>query len=280
MSDISGACVGFAGSAASSDKIHTDILGPIIPLFWQHYDAELRAMAARFFGAFKKAVDRLREYYSNLDRGLVDHLDPAFPYKCDFLSRKDGSTVRFTYNTDIQPRADRLMFFGRTVDSRQRICIKYTRRYCVEAHLYCASVGHAPMVLGYEVLPGGWHMVVMEEIQLGPYGTYSNRFDKSDKFSPKEKVRPMVEELVQKLHAKGFVHGDIRDTNLLVTKEEVQEVDFKLVDFDWAGVAGEVRYPMNVNHVRISRPETAQDGELVTKEHDIEMLHTLFSSRR
>jgi len=36
---------------ATSDRPHVDILGPIIPLFYQRHDDDLRSTAARFFGA-------------------------------------------------------------------------------------------------------------------------------------------------------------------------------------------------------------------------------------
>ena len=47
-----------------------------------------------------------------------------------------------------------------------------------------------------------------------------------------------------------------------------------LVDFDWAGKEGEVHYPMNVNRSDIKRPDGARDGQLIKKEHDLEMLNT------
>ncbi|KIJ63840.1 hypothetical protein HYDPIDRAFT_67875, partial [Hydnomerulius pinastri MD-312] len=48
-----------------------------------------------------------------------------------------------------------------------------------------------------------------------------------------------------RLHQKGYVHGDVRDTNIMVSRSN--KAKFMLVDFDWAGKIGEVRYPMNVN---------------------------------
>ena len=50
-----------------------------------------------------------------------------------------------------------------------------------------------------------------------------------------------------------------------------------LVDFDWAGVIGEVRYPMNVNNVDIKRPDGAHDNELVVAQHDMLMIDLCLS---
>lgn len=71
-------------------------------------------------------------------------------------------------------------------------------------------------------------------------------------------------------HGKNLVHGDIRDTN--ITVQETSE-DIMLIDFDWAGKIGEVRYPMNVfRGDGLWRSDGACDGELITTEHDTRRL--------
>jgi hypothetical protein len=70
------------------------------------------------------------------------------------------------------------------------------------------------------------------------------------------------------------VHGDIRDTNVMVRKDG--EMGFMLVDFDWAGEIGVVRYPMNVNRAEnLWRPDGASDGNVITAHHDIQMLEKM-----
>ncbi|KAG1868935.1 hypothetical protein DFJ58DRAFT_653645, partial [Suillus subalutaceus] len=49
---------------------------------------------------------------------------------------------------------------------------------------------------------------------------------------------------LRSLHQESYVHGDIRNTNVMVKKDH--SPGFKLVDFDWSGIIGETRYPMNV----------------------------------
>ena len=49
---------------------------------------------------------------------------------------------------------------------------------------------------------------------------------------------------------------------------------FKLVDFDWSGSIGEVRYPMNVYQgQRLGRP---REGQLIKADQDIEMLKAMY----
>jgi hypothetical protein len=71
------------------------------------------------------------------------------------------------------------------------------------------------------------------------------------------------------------VHGDVRATNILAKKNGAPGI--MLIDLDWAGVIGNVRYPMNVNRDGIDRPDGAYDGELITAEHDMNMVDYIFA---
>ena len=77
------------------------------------------------------------------------------------------------------------------------------------------------------------------------------------------------------LHQENYVHGDVRNTNIMMTKDGSQ--GFKPVDFDWSGRIGEVRYLMNVHRgQRLWRPREAEDGQPIKADHDIEMLEAVF----
>ena len=82
------------------------------------------------------------------------------------------------------------------------------------------------------------------------------------------------------LHEGGSVHGDIRDTNILVDLDSLTNdsdgVNVQLIDFDWAGSVGVARYPLGVNKTTVWRPDGVQDEELITVEHDKEMVSSLF----
>jgi serine/threonine protein kinase len=140
----------------------------------------------------------------------------------------------------------------------------------------CASVlRYKPALYGFEELPGDWCMVVMEEIDPHIYRPYD---DIRLTFSEQQRQHLRHEFLgcIRTLHNAEMVHGDIRDVNLLVRVDGT--FGFKILDFDWAGRIGVVRYPINVNHDGISRPVTASDGELVTVEHDLAMVDFMISS--
>lgn len=113
-------------------------------------------------------------------------------------------------------------------------------------------------------------MAVMEKIDRG-YMDYCD-FRRSENFTPVRAslLRDGIKATLRQLHDKGLVHGDVRDVNVLVARSG--EPKFMLVDFDWAGRMGEVRYPMNVySGEDLQRPEGAYDGEFITPKYDIQM---------
>ncbi|KIM72228.1 hypothetical protein PILCRDRAFT_99398 [Piloderma croceum F 1598] len=86
---------------------------------------------------------------------------------------------------------------------KQLILIKFVRRYSIELHEICAKSGHAPPILTFEQLPGGWFAGIM--------GSF---------------------------HEKDLVHSDLWDANIICKNDSVM-----LIDFNWGGKEGEVSYP-------------------------------------
>lgn len=79
----------------------------------------------------------------------------------------------------------------------------------------------------------------------------------------REDVDSLISNISQ-LHQSGYGHGDLRATNVLVSTSDPKR--FMVVDFDWAGTLGIVRYPMNVNRLEIWRPDGVVDEALILAE--------------
>src|SRR5262249_6448860 len=140
---------------------------------------------------------------------------------------------------------------------KDELCIKFVRRYCKEVHQICASESCAPRLRGFESLPGGWFMVVMDVV--------NEEYIEFFKLDKSVRTPVLLEEITAKLthlHRAGYVHGDIRDTNIMVKRDGK---GFMLLDFDWSGRDGTVRYPMNVvRGPQLWRPDGAEDGKLIS----------------
>ncbi|KAJ7760260.1 hypothetical protein DFH07DRAFT_816703 [Mycena maculata] len=70
------------------------------------------------------------------------------------------------------------------------------------------------------------------------------------------------------LHGAGFVYGDLRGPNIMLT-DATKTV--QLVNFDWAGRAGEARYPISLA-TSVKWPPGSEGLGLVDPAHDIHML--------
>ena len=264
---ITGAHIGFAG-AVWTDRPHLQVLAPMLPLCYHTTDVGMRMRTARYLGATKKAIFALMNYYKiELPHiSALPRLDPpivAFPHPSHFTALEDGTTRR-AFKYSFQPDVDKLIFYGTA--GEDRIFIKFVRRYSKEAHLKCASLGFAPALRGFDLIPGGWSMVVMDFV--------GDRYHGLDESDAKGSFESEIREKVTQLHQEGFVHGDIRTTNVLVDKGG--SPGMILVDFDWAGVIGETRYPMNVNNETIKRPYGAHDNEFILAQHDMTMIDFMF----
>ena len=238
----------------------------------------MQEMAARTFGALKIALEKLTDMYSKPILFLVTPTwSPLCPYRHYTDSNNDTET--FTYNMNQDFRRN-LVFFGKT-DRGVPICIKFVKRYSPEAHRFCARKGHAPELIAYEKLPGAWYMVVMGALAIYPY---SRRIGSYKHFTPHfypslelKQLEEAVTALIGDLHNEGYVHGDLRDVNLLVRHDAQDRTKgFMLIDFDWAGEVHKTRYPRLVDRELVRRPSGAQDGMEILKDHDLEMLHFLF----
>jgi len=93
----------------------------------------------------------------------------------------------------------------------------------------------------------------------------------------KKNVYEAVKEALALFHKEGYVHGDVRQTNIMVTRDGVDSTDLGdviLIDFDWAGKENTVRYPSDItlDHPELLRLEDVDCGGLICSAHDDEML--------
>lgn len=109
----------------------------------------------------------------------------------------------------------------------------------------------------------------------------------------KDEISDALEAITSKLQQASYVHGDLRTNNVLVCvtttvgpkgkgtcvvqprpNTSPQVAYLKVVDFDWAGIAEQVRYPHQRNP-EIHWP--GQDGHPISISHDREMIHRWLS---
>ena len=219
------------------------------------------------YAAFSGTLDLLRRIDEDAKRFLskppkIEHVDFSFPY-ISTLPKFGGSSEEFHFrilNLHPDVQSYRQLYVAETLD-KEPIMVKFTRRYSIELHAFCAKRGYAPVIHGFRTLPGGWSVVAMDYILPPMHPSQS-----PDLTRLLDKWIDDLQKLVQSFHDKGFVHGDLREPNILCDGEKVM-----LIDFDWGGEVGKACYP----HARLcddlmkGRDGT---GPQITKEDDRRVL--------
>jgi RIO-like serine/threonine protein kinase len=102
-------------------------------------------------------------------------------------------------------------------------------------------------------MPGGWICVVMDFISDAVHFTAKQGGQAAEDLS----------RAVTALHDNNFVHGDLREQNILVRDGRAF-----LIDFDWCGTEGQQTYPPFMNHVGVQWASDAGDLLALKKSHD------------
>ncbi|KAI6010555.1 hypothetical protein EDC04DRAFT_2905818 [Pisolithus marmoratus] len=212
-------------------------------------DTDNLLVLARHMAAFRKAAQTLKRYYEDL---RPTQLLPNMPSPQLFPSNWSTSS----YSSALSLLRVQPSWIESVSSSSDGILLALTNI----AHLQDAL----PRCAGFKKIPGGWFMVVMDDL--------SNDYETLANMSVPVPTKSLIRAKLAGFHKAGFVHGDIRDTNIMVSKSD--NTQFRIIDFDWAGIAGEVKYPAFLNP-EVRRPEGATDGEFILAEHDDAMLNDI-----
>ncbi|PFH50412.1 hypothetical protein AMATHDRAFT_145129, partial [Amanita thiersii Skay4041] len=261
-----GSCIGFYGCLWTGQKLHVKLLAPVYDLATPWEDEVDRRNIAAGLQAFLNIIPRIDAHHTSLSKLPLQKR--TYPYKTDYRD-ESGQQINFRYTERIEKK---LVFAART-DEGAPLIVKFTRHYSADAHRFLAQLGHAPQLRAVTALPGGWKMIVLD------FSRYIALEDIPFSFESQSIVISRVSEILHKLHNYGYVHGDVRSINILVdpgTLTNTTGCAIHLLDFDWAAKIGEATYPMRINTTTVRRPKGVTDGQLITAEHDMEMVQWLF----
>ena len=183
----------------------------------------------------------------------------VFPYRTEFKIGNQSFSLAYNRPLESQPKTTRALFIASMKSSSpsqadESVVVKFARRYCPAAHKLLAEMSLAPKLLYHEET-AGVHFVVMELVEVMEAT--------GEELKKPEHVRSL-RTAVQALHGKGLVFGDLRGPNVLIVEDGV-----RLVDFDWSGEEGVVRYPSCIS-TKIEWPEGVKSEGKIKVEHDQE----------
>jgi RIO1 family len=180
-------------------------------------------LQARIIADTRKAVEARNEPLR-----FIDFEHPSISQLRRFDSDDPQDVFRFQIEMHIdrtQRINSREIYIATSREYEGDLVVKFVQRYSLDLHLFCYNKAHAPKILGYQQLSGGWWGIAMECLP------HARTLDRPELAS---EIRALVDDF----HHKDLVHGDLRECNILCTDEK-----WWVIDFDWSGVAGEVEYP-------------------------------------
>ncbi|KAI9069718.1 hypothetical protein FKP32DRAFT_1586656 [Trametes sanguinea] len=240
----------------------------------------------RLFRAIKTAIDDLGAFYQSLKlppvpphrSRLAAFLAPPKAYIGPQFTRfeADGQAVTLTYTGRLSDEYPFQAVFTAVArkegsDVGHDVVVKFTHNYCEEGHKLLAdhrTPGGAPRPLA----PRLWHC--SENADVGMYVVVMDWIMDTEERTMTEEDHATLREAIALLHGRNLVFGDLREPNVLLIKGG----GLMLIDFDWCGREGTARYPRDMNEDgSIPWAEDAQAGQLIKKQHDLQMLVVLAS---
>ena len=146
------------------------------------------------------------------------------------------------------------------------------RSYSQDVHKHMADKGLAPKLYGYAEVKDVPTAYVMEYLDPSVWQTLYQLFKPKKKPNKPtaNQLRGALQEIIAALDEKEYVHGDLRSNNIMIRTDVMDKsVELKVVDFDWAGKAGQVYYPAERNE-EIQWPGEA--GGPIEQDHDSKMI--------
>jgi hypothetical protein len=138
------------------------------------------------------------------------------------------------------------------MENNEKVCVKFTHQYSMEAHSFYSSIGFALVLKGFKCIADRWYMIVIDAI--------TDKFGHIDK--PSASLHKPIKEKVVALYQQGYVYSDLHDINLMVRED---------------GAPKMMLFAINMNRgPNLKQPDGAYDGELITAEHNMEMLDIMF----
>ena len=124
--------------------------------------------------------------------------------------------------------------------------------YSEEVHRTLANEGLAPLLLGTARVAGAPWAIVMEYLDPSDGWNTLQDYIRKHREITINIEHPALIKLLKTMKENNVVHGDLRPNNIMCRTRphkgtEGEELEIKVIDFDWAGKLGSAKYPAIMN---------------------------------
>ena len=230
---------------------------------------------ARVLHALGNNLRKLKKYYEDLPYkpglGNAVNLRHFFPSVDTYYDSVHDTDVQFEYIRALEPEPACITFLAQTRSSTdpKLVVMKFVECYGESVHRFLEKHNLAPQLFYFgRVSKSGAPsyrslcMVVMEYLEGKTVAQLQDETSIS-----KTELTTQLETIIKLLDADDFVFGDLRGPNVMILRGE----KVKLIDFDWAGKVGDVKYP-NFLSSNIKWPPGAEGGKLIDPQHNFDMI--------
>ncbi|KAI6023018.1 hypothetical protein BKA83DRAFT_3629477 [Pisolithus microcarpus] len=244
-----------------------------VPIHSTHDDDHYLRIA-RIFYVLRESIELLQLSYGR-ETEPYDPLcyapHPRFFPSINVFS-EGGVEVEFEYKEPLEDDDTCVTYRAQTVRTYpNNVVVKFVTSYGADAHQTMADAGFAPKLRYFGPIGNGanatWYgklkMVVMDYVEGVAL------CDALERGKVPAGFPTCLREAIAYLHDAGFVLGDLRESNIMVTPGD--KVAVQLIDIDWAGKDGEVVYPVSISS-HIQWPTGVAGLKRIKKEHDLSNL--------
>ena len=216
----------------------TVVVYPLIDAFlFQRFDKI--AKGAKLLSCIERSLNRINHYYETKEWLSTNVF--SVPHIHSTVVHGISTSFHYKECLKIQPQ-ESYVYLVETEDTREKWIVKFTLRYSEQIHQLLSNHHYAPTLYSVQQISTEYKMIVMEYISkpLNYFRLYS-KIENTVKII----FRQQLQEILQILHSNGFLHGDLRRPNILLTIDPEPRV--YVIDFDWSGRIDEVTYPDNID---------------------------------
>ncbi|CAJ0651072.1 15065_t:CDS:2 [Entrophospora sp. SA101] len=195
----------------------------------------------------------------------------SFPF-VNFYTTSEEKTIKFIHQKRIFK--NKLVFQIEESLTKIKRILKFVTSYGTNVHKHCFENGIAPELIfvGNKIKNTDYMTIILEDL-----AEFKEAYEIWEDLNQnqKESLKKYILDALHILQNGNFVHGDFCFNNIMARLDPNKIWSVKIIDFDWTGYSGQVKYPWSLN-----TPLPCHSGvkpcAIIIPSHDRDMINRSF----